>query len=187
MYISQFLQRRGSFLLSTLLITTLIIPLWTVWFVSIQGYAKDAQAAGIRENIGVLTSAIHTQWTSWKDITTLIDTGSVDKTIQVSSQKTIFWETDPSNISTKAWDVEWSNVAWVAWHVMKDQNGNDPLVGYASNSQRSSLQVATTIDNFVYVKGNFNPDNGGENAAKWLIQDPSGTSELMDGTSGKHR
>ncbi len=48
---------------------------------------------------------------------------------------------------------------------MIDQYGNEPLVGYASTSQYSALQVATTIDNQVYVKGNFAPDAGG-NAAK---------------------
>ncbi len=48
---------------------------------------------------------------------------------------------------------------------MKDQYGNMPLVGYASTSQYSALQVATTIDNQVYVKGNFTPDAGG-NAAR---------------------
>ncbi len=41
---------------------------------------------------------------------------------------------------------------------MKDQYGNMPLIGYASSSQYSALQVATTIDNQVYIKGNYVPD-----------------------------
>jgi hypothetical protein len=41
----QFLQRRGSLLLSTLLFTTLIVPLSTIGFVSFQGYQKDAERA----------------------------------------------------------------------------------------------------------------------------------------------
>ena len=90
MQTSQFLKKRGSLLLSTLLFTTLILPLSTVGFVSFQDYKKDAQAAIIRENIGLLTSALNTQWASQSNIATLINTGSVDKTVQVSSQKIIF-------------------------------------------------------------------------------------------------
>lgn len=186
MQTSQFLKKRGSLLLSTLLFTTLILPLSTVGFVSFQDYKKDAQAAIIRENIGLLTSALNTQWASQSNIATLINTGSVDKTVQVSSQKIIFWETDSSHISTKAGDIEWSNVTWIASDDMRDLSEYIPLVGYAETATNSALQVATTIDSQVYVKGNFTPDAGG-NAAKWLIQNPSGASELVDGDYGKHR
>ena len=48
---------------------------------------------------------------------------------------------------------------------MVDLNKNDPLVGYAETLTHSALQVATTIDSQVYVKGNFTPDAGG-NAAR---------------------
>lgn len=87
---SQFLKKRGSLLLSTLLFTTLIIPLSTVGFVSLQGYTKDAHGAMMRENIGLLTSVINTKIVNTTDFNTLIDTTTVNKTVQVSSQKAIF-------------------------------------------------------------------------------------------------
>ena len=183
---SQFLKKRGSLLLSTLLFTTLIIPLSTVGFVSLQGYTKDAHGAMMRENIGLLSSAIMTKGAMEDSITNLISTWIIDKTVQVSAQKTIFWETDSSLVSTKAWDVQWTSLPSIDSTSMKDQYGNMPLIGYASSSQYSALQVATTIDNQVYIKGNYVPD-GWENAAKWLIQNSSGTSELVDGDYGKHR
>lgn len=187
MQTSQFLQRRGSLLLSTLLITTLIIPLSTVGFVSFQSYTKDAQSAVIRENIGILTNALNTQWVSMMgDFSTLINTGSVDKTVRVGPEKTIYWESDPKKVITKAWDVEWSMVIGIYMWDMKDQYGNEPLFGYASRGENVSIQVATTIDNQVYIKNNFYP-NSWENAAQWLIQDISGKGELVHWTYGKHR
>jgi hypothetical protein len=86
---SQFLKKRGSLLLSTLLFTTLIVPLSTVGFVSLQSYTKDARGASLRENIGILTQVIAENSAYGTDLATLINTGSVDKTIQVSPQKTI--------------------------------------------------------------------------------------------------
>ncbi len=71
---SQFLKKRGSLLLSTLLFTTLIIPLSTVGFVSLQGYTKDAHGAMMRENIGLLSSAIMTKGAMEDSITNLIST-----------------------------------------------------------------------------------------------------------------
>lgn len=183
---SQFLKKRGSLLLSTLLFTTLIIPLSTVGFVSLQGYTKDAHGAMMRENIWILVNTINLKAATAHDVTTMIDITITDKTIQVSPQKTIFWEASTERLITKAWDLNWIALNNISRNNMKDQYGNEPLVGYASTSQYSALQVATTIDNQVYVKGNFTPDAGG-NAARWLIQDQSGESELADRDYGKHR
>lgn len=188
MQTSRFLQKRGSLLLSVLFITTLMVPLSTIGFVSFQSYTKDAKAATSREYISILTNEINQKWASAIDMSALIDTGSVDKTVQISSQKTIFWESDPKKIMTKAWDVNWNtlNSIYVASKNVVDRYGNEPLIGYASTSTNSALQVATTIDDQVYIKGNYVPD-GWENAAQWLIQDPSGKGELVHGTYGKHR
>lgn len=87
---SQFLKKRGSLLLSTLLITTLIVPLSTVGFVSFHGYAKDAKAATTREYISILSSTVNMQAASGNDVSTFIDTTTTDKTVRVSQQKTIF-------------------------------------------------------------------------------------------------
>ncbi|MFO0763700.1 MAG: hypothetical protein U0518_02460 [Candidatus Gracilibacteria bacterium] len=183
---SGFLQSRGSLLLSTLLFTTLIVPLSTVGFVSLQGYTKDAKAATSREHISILTNEINQKGVSAIDMNALINTGSVDKTVQISSQKTIFGETNTEKLTTKAGDVQWTSLPSVDSTRMKDQYGNMPLIGYAATSQYSALQVATTINDQVYIKENFVPDSG-ENAAKGLIQNPSGTSELIHGDYGKHR
>ena len=183
---SQFLKKRGSLLLSTLLFTTLIVPLSTVGFVSLQSYKGDAHNVVMHENVWYIYLVINTKVASAVDPANLIDTTTIDKTVQVSAQKTIFWASNTENITTKAWDVQWIALNELLKKNMKDKNGNYPLVGFASTSSKSKLQVATTIDDQIYVKGDFTPD-AWENAAKWLIQDPSGTSELVDGTYGRHR
>lgn len=41
---------------------------------------------------------------------------------------------------------------------MQDQYGNLPLLGYAVDASKSASQIATTLEDQVYVLGNFVSD-----------------------------
>jgi hypothetical protein len=71
---------------------------------------------------------------------------------------------------------------------MVDLNtGMTPLLVMQKHVTHSALQVATTIDSQVYVKGNFTPDAGGNAARVTYPRIHQEQSELVDGDYGKHR
>lgn len=189
-------QKGGFTLVELIVVITILAILATVGFLSYQNYTKDAKSAKVRENVGLLTSAMNTKGATAVDMTTLINSGSLnagDRTIIVGTGKTVFGNTGATSITIKAGEPQWSAIPGIAQSDMGDATSaeNPPLVGYASTATNSALQVASTVMvgdvETVYVKSNFTPDGTGATAAQGLIdRDTSGAGELVDGVSANH-
>jgi prepilin-type N-terminal cleavage/methylation domain-containing protein len=184
-------QKGGFTLVELIVVITILAILATVGFLSYQNYTKDAKSAKVRENVGLLTSAMNTKGATAVDMTTLIYSGATDRTIMVGTGKTVFGNTGATSITIKAGEPQWSAIPGIAQSDMGDATSaeNPPLVGYASTATNSALQVASTIMvgdvETVYVKGNFTADTG--SGAQGLIAlSGSTTEELKDNTVGNH-
>lgn len=187
-------ESKGGFTLVELIVViTILAILATVGFLSYQNYTKDAKVAKVRENVGLLTSAMNTKGATAVDMTTLINSGSLnagDRTIIVGTGKTVFGNTGATSITIKAGEPQWSAIPGIAESDMGDATSaeNPPLVGYASTATNSALQVASTVmvgDVTVYVKGKLDRDTG--SGAQGLIAlSGSTTQELRDNTVGNH-
>ena len=183
-------QKGGFTLVELIVVITILAILATVGFLSYQNYTKDAKSAKVRENVGLLVNAMNTKGASAIDMTTLINTGSEDRTVTLSGSKTVFGIATGSLMTIKAGDVQWSAISGVAQADMKDVNDSgEPLVGYASTATNSALQIASTIKvgdvDTIYVKGNFTADTS--SGALGLIAATGSVTELVDGTAGDHR
>ncbi len=187
-------QKGGFTLVELIVVITILAILATVGFLSYQNYTKDAKSAKVRENVGLLTSAMNTKGATAVDMTTLINSGANagDRTIVVGAGKTVFGNTGATSITIKAGEPEWTAIPGIAQADMGDATSseNPPLVGYASTATNSALQVASTVMvgdvATVYVKGNFTADSGSGAAGLIAGTGANATNELTDGTEANH-
>ncbi|MFO0763279.1 MAG: type II secretion system protein [Candidatus Gracilibacteria bacterium] len=186
-------QKGGFTLVELIVVITILAILATVGFLSYQNYTKDAKSAKVRENMGLLSSAMNTKGATAVDMTTLIDSGSATgRTIVVGTGKTVFGNTGATSITIKAGAPQWSAIPGIAQADMGDATSSEsaPLVGYASTSSNSALQVASTVMNgdveTVYVKGNFTADTGGNGAKGLIARANSASGEIVHNDVGHH-
>ena len=184
-------QKGGFTLVELIVVITILAILATVGFISYQNYTKDARSATVIQNIDNLVSALNIQGANATNMTTLIDTGATDRTVVVGTGKTVLGHTGATGLTIKAGTVDWTAVKNVQKADMASVNGDEPLVGYASTSINSSLQVASTIkkgdEDVVYIKAGFTADSTGSTAAQGLISRANpADGEIKDKDVGNH-
>lgn len=165
---------RAFTLVELIVVITILAILWTIAFISLQGYSQTAKNSKIAQDIKTLSSAIEIWITSWK-ISNLASLVSWD----ISSQNWV----SPSSIVTVyddnqlayTWVLDGVSIDYSIWNIdfaalkqngddFKDSNWNDyiittALTGSTAYYQLAGQQIANSGEFLATIKWNYNPQD----------------------------
>ena len=149
------IKRQWFTLVELIVVITILAILWSIAFISLQGYSADARNSKRTSDLNSLISGITTQLAQWQSVFNFVS-GTANNVPSIS----IAWAT-PSGTEYAAWTVNYSALPIKAAD-FKDPSANQDYIIWATTKINGKYELAASMEQWAGQRTarlvwNFNP------------------------------
>lgn len=159
------IKKQWFTLVELIVVITILAILWSIAFISLQGYSADARNSKRNSDLGSIQSAMSSQLAQWQSILSFVsdhkNTTAWHVTIWSWLQVAWTWFAPTTYTEYDAWTVNYASLP-VKSDDFKDPSANLPYVVWVTTRNNGKYELAATIEQWAGSKvakiiGDYNP------------------------------